>query len=142
MIQVAQLLYTFIQDARNVNTKIEALRKEALSLKRVSEAIYKLWTPNSRVTSALTTADPVLWSSVKASLDDCNETILNLNVKLERLQERGVLERGIFRRAIRTIRLNMGEDEITQHRQQIQSHCNALQCGCLMLQMYDNYHKS
>jgi len=118
-----------------VDANIKGLHDEALGLSRISDAIHKTWTGNVKVTAACAKDETELWSSVKASLDDCQEMVARLSESLHQLDERNMFERGIFKKAVRTARLNMRTKDIDQYRRQIHSHCNVMQSGLIMIQM-------
>ena len=133
--QVVCTLYTFLGESRNVDANVKGLHDEALALSRISEAIQKAWTGNARVVEVCAKNDKELWSSVKISLDDCLATVARLSEQLNQLEERNILERGFFKKAVRTARLNMRTKDIDQYRRQIHSHCNVMQGGLIMIQM-------
>lgn len=105
------------------------------SLTRISEAIQSTWKLNSRVAANQMGENGGLWLSVKASLDDCNETIKRLAESVEQAQKKSFLDHGFLISSSRAVRFNLRVKDIDQFRLQIHSHSNAMQTGFMMIQM-------
>ena len=130
---MSSVLYTFIEDARTVDTHLSGLYDEVVSLSNVLDAISRSWTNNARVASARTLSEPQLWNSVNTSLEDCKNTLLKLERILSNVQNKSFLERGMLKQPVKTVKLNLRMKDITYFRQQLQSYGNAMQSALLMI---------
>lgn len=125
-------IYTFVDDARNVDSNVNDLLQELLGLSRVLEAISQSWTQNP-IIATQAHSDGNLWSSVRASLDDCKSTLAKLDKKLDDIQKSSFLGRGFFRKPTKLIKLNMNMKDILVFKQQIHSYNGAMQSALQMI---------
>jgi len=138
--QLSASLYSFIDDARSVDTTVTGLCDELLGLSRVLDAISKSWKQNTLITIAQTDPDGDLWVSVKSSLDDCKSTLEKFKQKLDEVNGNSFLGRGFLRRPTKQIKLNMMMTAITAFRNQVNSYNSGMQSAlqminvCLLLQ--------
>jgi hypothetical protein len=129
---VTTTIYSFASNGRNIDSNVGDLLQEVQGLSRVSEAISQTWSNNPQIAIA-SNSDRDLWSSVRASLDDCQKTLKRLDKKLDELQASSFLGRGFLRRPTKLIKLNMSMKDITTFKQQIHSHSNGMQSALLMI---------
>ena len=129
---VSTRLYKLIDATKNVDRSVKELQGEVDSLSRALESIKPvLKTQTDSV--AEKRADPdeskEIWSSVQDTLSDCQATLDHLQQSLVDVSSKGV---SIGRQAVKTVKLNMKQDDINSTRAQVRSHTAALQ---IMLQM-------
>jgi hypothetical protein len=74
-----------------------------------------------------------LWVSVKASLDDCKNTLGKFDTKLDEVRTGGFLGRGFLRKPIKLVKLNMKMKDILLFKQQVHSYNNAVQSALQMI---------
>ncbi len=115
---------------------MDDLLREIQGLSRGAEAIGTAWTKNPKIVTAQTGTDGNLWSSVEASLEDCQLTLARLNSKLDELKKGSVFGRGFLRKPTKLVMLNMRIKDITAFKDQIQSYNNAMQSALLMINVY------
>lgn len=132
-VKIYSVLWSLVENIRNVDSNIAGLYEEIKGLSQVLEAINKSWNP--KATAALRQADPegTLWATVKASLDDCRATLEKLEKELDGAQANGVFARSFLRRPLRQIRLNMKMSDIIVYKQRVQSHNSAMQSALQMI---------
>jgi hypothetical protein len=133
---VAGVIYTFVEDARTVDSSVSDLLQEILGLSRVSEAISQTWTQNSMIVKAATSSNGNLWASVKASIEDCKNTLGKLDAKIEEVNTSGFLRRSLLRKPTKLIKLNMKMKDILQFKEQVHSYNNAMQSALQMITVW------
>jgi hypothetical protein len=130
---VAGAIFTFVDDARTVDSSVSDLLQEILGLSRVSEAISQTLTQHPIIATAELTNNSNLWVSVKASLDDCKNALGKLDTKLDEVQTGGFLRRGFLRKPIKLVKLKMKMKDIHLFKQQVHSYNNAMQSALQMI---------
>lgn len=135
-VQISATLYQFIDDARNVDSNITSLCDEILGLSRILDAISKSWKQSPLIVIARADPDGNLWTSVKASIDECKKTLERLDGVVNDVQRESIFGRGFFRKPTRSIRLNRKTNDILAFRQQIQSYSIGMQSALQMINVY------
>ncbi|KAF1816362.1 hypothetical protein P152DRAFT_120686 [Eremomyces bilateralis CBS 781.70] len=130
-VKISAALYTFIDDTRHVDDNLVALNDEVLGLSRVLGAICKSWKQSPLTAIAQADPDGSLWSSVKASLDDCGRTLGRLEKNVNDIQQKD----SFFGRlkVTRSIRFNLKAKDVMVFRQQIQTYNGAMQSSLQMI---------
>ena len=105
------------------------------NLAHVADSIHRGWTRNPRVSEACAKDDTELWSNVKVSLDDCQTVISRLSEGIEPENERAARESSAQSDSALRIAFELDSEDIGQFHRQIHSHCNAMQCALLTIQM-------
>ena len=123
------MIYTFVGDALSVDDSISGLCKEMVGLSRVLEA----WKQNPLLVAAQANTDGNLWIGVRASLDDCKNTLEKLEKKIDEVQKSSFLWRGFLRKPTMSIKLNMRIKDITTFKQHIHSYSSAMQSALQMI---------
>jgi hypothetical protein len=132
-IKISTVLYTFIDNTRNVDSNVAGLYEEVKGLLQVLEAINKSWNQNSATVLRQVDLGGTLWSTVKASLDDCRTTLEKLDNELNEVQATGFLGRSFLRRPVTQIKFNMRMTDITVYKQRVHSHNSAMQSALQMI---------
>jgi hypothetical protein len=128
-------LYTFIEETKNVDQAVTDLIEEVNGLNSILEAV-KLGLESDLVKFAEKRADSedsrLLWESIQGSLDNCQVTINKLEKAIVDIRPEG---KNFAKQALRRIKLNLKEDEISGFRTQIRTHTNALHMALLMVNL-------
>ncbi|KAK2813712.1 hypothetical protein FQN50_000110 [Emmonsiellopsis sp. PD_5] len=132
-VKVSALLYTFVDDTRHVDSNVTGLCDEVLGLSRVLDAISKTWANIPLIAFVRSDPNGELWVNVKASVEDCQETITNLDKELASIRKGSRFGRGFMRKPTKQIKLNMKMHDIQLFRQQIQSHTAGMQSALQMI---------
>ena len=132
--QISGLIYTFIDDARQIDSTMNDLLQEILGLSRVSKAVSGAWKDNPMIATAQVQSEGDLWGSVKSSLDDCEDTLRKLEKKLNEIQK-SFKKWGILKKPAKLIKLNMEMKDILLYKQQVHSYNNAMQSALQMINM-------
>ncbi|OCL14343.1 hypothetical protein AOQ84DRAFT_435739 [Glonium stellatum] len=133
-IRVYGILYTFVDDARSIDDSISGLCEEILGLSRVLKALSQAWNQNPLLVAAQANTDGgSLWTSVQASLDDCENTLGKLEKKLDEVQKSSFLGRGFLRKPTMSIKLNVRMRDISAFKQQMHSYSTAMQSALQMI---------
>ena len=133
--KVSAVLYTWVDETRNVDTNVSGFCEEVLSLSRILDAIGKSIKENPIINGPGSDQDNELWSNFKVTLDDCQATLDKLNDKLEDVQNATPFGFGILRRPVKQIRLSLKMKEIEVYRQRIQHYNGAMQLPLQMINM-------
>jgi len=105
------------------------------NLAHVADEIHRSWTRNPQLSETCAKDDAELWSNVKVSLDDCHIVIGRLSAGIEPENERAALESSEQSDSAQSIIIELESEDIEQFHQQIHSHCNAMKCAWLTIQM-------
>ena len=127
-------LYEFVKSTQNVNEAVTGLVEEVNALKSILETVKQELDEAVNLPKMLTNSDnkQLLWGNIQVSLKDCKATIDKL--------EKSVVDVGpesstFAIQAVRRIKLNLMDNEITNFRTQIRTHINALQMGLQMVNL-------
>lgn len=102
---------------------------------RHCRSVSQAWKQNPLLVAAQANTDGNLWTSVRASLDDCKNTLEKLKKKIDEVQKSSFLGRGFLRKPTMSIKLNMKMRDITTFKQQIHSYNSAMQSALQMINM-------
>ena len=113
---------------------MKSLGDEVRNLAHVADSIHRSWTRNPRVSELCAKDDTELWSNVKVSLDDCQTVISRLSEGIESEHE-GAARESSAQDSARSIAFELESEDVEQFHEQIHSHCNAMQCALLTIEM-------
>ena len=120
------------QDTTNVDRSVTELQSEVDAIKKSFELVNKVVDSDLVVKAekrATREERDELWSSVHGILSDCGTTLTRLEQSFEDFVPKGANR---LRQCIRSVRLNMKQDDIRGVRSQLKTHSSALQ---IVLQM-------
>jgi hypothetical protein len=100
------------------------------------ETISKSWKQSPLVVIAKADPDGNLWTTVKASIDDCKKTLEELDRVVNDVQKESFFGRGFMRRPTKSMRLNRKMKDILTFRQQVQSYSVGMQSALQMINVY------
>jgi hypothetical protein len=132
-LQISAILYTAIDETRNVDTNIKNLYDEVLILSGVLDAISKSWSRSPLIAIARADPDGKLWVNVRTLIDECRKTLQKIEEELVDTQKDNFFSRGFMRKPSRAIKLNMKAKDIQQFRQQVQSYSTGMQSALQMI---------
>jgi hypothetical protein len=128
-------LYTFIEETKNVDQAVADLVEEVSALNSTLEAV-RLGLQSDLVKGAEKRANSedsrLLWESIQGSLDNCQATIDKLGKAIVDVRPEG---KNFAKQAVRRIKLNLKESEMSAFRTQIKTHTNALHMALLMVNL-------
>jgi hypothetical protein len=126
-------LYTFIEETKNVDQAVADLVEEVSGLNSTLEAV-RLGLQSDLVKDTDKRANSedsrLLWESIQGSLDNCQATIDKLGNAIVNVRPEG---KNFAKQAVRRIKLNLKDSEISAFRTQIKTHTNALHMALLMV---------
>ena len=131
--KLSSVLYSWVDETRNVDTNVSGFCEEILSLSRLLEAIGRSIKENPVINAPGLDQDNELWSNFNLTLDDCHTTLDKLGQKLEEVQNSTLFGLSILRRPVKQIRLSLKMKEIEVYRQRIQYYNGALQLPLQMI---------
>jgi hypothetical protein len=137
-VKITGVLYTWIDDARNVDATVSGFCEEILALSRTLEALSAAWKQNPSIEAAQAAGDGHLWRSVKMTLDDCKATLGKLDKKLDEVRGSNSLGMRIFGRVNRQIRLSLRAADVAVYRQRVQYYSGAMQLALQMISVYSH----
>jgi tetratricopeptide (TPR) repeat protein len=128
-------LYTFIEDTKHVDQAVADLVEEVNALNSILEAV-KLGLESDAVRLAEQRANSddsrLLWESIQGSLANCQLTIDRLEKAIVDIRPGS---KNFAKQAIRRLKLNLKEDEISAFRAQVRTHTNTLHMALLMVNL-------
>jgi hypothetical protein len=128
-------LYTFIEETKNIDQAVVDLVEEVNALNSILEAV-KLGLESDLVKVAEKRANSedsrLLWESIQVSLDNCQATINRLEKAIVDIRPES---KSFAKQALRRIKLNLKDDEISTFRTQVRTHTNALHMALLMVNL-------
>ena len=127
----------FSKQARNLKTTIRDIGQETESLGKACEAVQQQLSPigthtNDTDSNRGATAHQTLWSLIQTQTINCNETIDDLNLVIERLK---FDHANFLKQRWRTYKFNAKREDIVRIRERIRSHTAALQTLLIILNM-------
>jgi hypothetical protein len=129
-------IFTFVTNARNVDTAITTLGVEIHSLSQVLGSINDSFNDSSLASSALSSQtghEAQHWRNVQRSMDDCKNTLENLVRVLENVR-RG--SGSFLARARSQVSFGMSSAEITSLKQQIAAYRQTMQLSLQLITVY------
>ena len=113
-------LYTFISASKDVDVNVKALYDEVGALEKTSRAVEA--TLERGDLGAF--QDAMLWDDARASLGACDASLRSLQKDIRGVSSVKGEDKTMnnFGKAVAQLKLNMKEDEIRKHRDQLQSH--------------------
>lgn len=136
-IRLSKQIYTWVNQAKDVDEEVESFATEVVAYSRVLNAIdQNLRRP--AIAEAVRTSEGDFWSHVKRSLDDCNETLALLEKILGKL---GGASNNPFTKVAKNVKLGMAYEKITTLRRQINTYNSTIQLAlqmCLVSQNMNN----
>ncbi|KAI9773468.1 MAG: hypothetical protein M1840_007685 [Geoglossum simile] len=136
--QASTGLYTFVQDARNVDQSLKSFITEIESLERAIDAIrVSLQSPSLLTFEEAARDDNTgeLWKSVHAILIQCHKTLEELHQVLQDVRGR-TDEQNLFRQAFTQFKLNMNADNIVGIRSKVHTHHAAMGLALQTINVY------
>jgi hypothetical protein len=132
---ISTTLYRFIQDTKQVDSTVNALHREVNNLKRTVTAIENVL--RQPATQAVIGQDQEfhLAQAVDDSLVECRNTTERLGERLEGIRGNRPC-RGVLGQMIKQIRMNWNSNEIKTFRDQMHSHCLAMQLALQTINVY------
>jgi hypothetical protein len=132
-------LYTFIEDTKNINQAVTDLVEEVNALNSILETV-KSGLESDLVKLAEQRANSedsrLLWESIQGSLINCQSTIDRLEKAVADVRPEG---KNFAKQAVRRIKLNLKDTELTSFRTQIRTHTNTLQMALQMVNLRAAY---
>src|SRR5271170_3108910 len=111
LLQSAESLWKFIEQARNVDQSISSLQRETAGLSRTLKAISDaLDQPAIKNHRTIVQDYAIVWDSLEGSLHDCEGTATTMKAKLQGLQSTTRLS--FLSQARKQYRLGLKEEEI------------------------------
>lgn len=101
----------------------------------MTDSISKTWRRNPQIASPQSDPDGTLWTSVKASIDDCKATLEKLALALEDLQNAGSFGRGFLRRPMKQVKFSFKIKDIQVYQQRVKSYNSAMQSALSMINL-------
>jgi Fungal N-terminal domain of STAND proteins len=135
-VKISALLYTWIEETRNVDTAVSDFCEETIALSRVLDTISKSLKQSHIIVASTSGANQDLWSSLKATLDDCGSTLDKLDQKLEEVKGSAPSGLAMLRRPIKHFRLSLKIKDIALFRERIQFYNGAMQLPLQMINVY------
>jgi Fungal N-terminal domain of STAND proteins len=132
LLESAESLWRFIEQARDVDQSIRNLQRETAGLSRTLKAISDALDQTAIKDHRTIAQDyAMVWESLDGSVDDCKGTATVMQVKLEGLHSSKRLS--FLSQAWKQYRLGFKEEEIKTLRSQIQTHSTSLHLALLMI---------
>ncbi|KAF2502230.1 hypothetical protein BU16DRAFT_554302 [Lophium mytilinum] len=110
VVRASAAIYTLLESTAAIDITISGLRAELSTLSSHEEEKH-IW---------------VTFENVENILEDCEFTLARLENALPEFGGRGLLGRGIFRKPIRAVKLNLHMEEITKMRREVGSCTTAM----------------
>ena len=123
--QISSVLYTFIDDTRQVDENISSLLDEVRGLSQVLDTISKSLGHNALV--AASRKNESLWANVDSSLTECRDTLGRLHQMLRDLEDSSKGGWKMLRMSTKMIKLSMKSKDIIAFKQQVHSHYSGMQ---------------
>lgn len=134
---IASTIYTWIDDAADVDENVTSLCEEVTALSRVLESVSNAAAQAPRGVVAEIDPDDSLWASVRDTMGDIKSTLDKINHLLAEVQKSGGLfSRGFLKKPTKLIRLNLRLKDINQYRDRIKSYNNAMTSALQMINVY------
>ena len=137
--ELGQALYTFISDARGIDTTIQGFAGEVRALAAACQVVGNRLEPivkerdaDSTYTGQPSGEEDPLWACLEGQVSECQETIARLKALIQGLGRDYTKDRSFLDQAARQVKLNMKSKEVTEIRSRVQSHTSSLQ---VMLQV-------
>ena len=134
-ITISKTLYSWIDRTHKVDTTVDDLRREVLSLSTVLDAVSDGVKELRLLDTSAFDRDRKSWSCVKGHLDGCKSTLDKLQLALKKVETGVVLTRGLFRRPVKHFSLSIRTDEINVYRQRVRNHNRTMQLPLQMINM-------
>ena len=135
--KVSSTIITYIQNTLVIDTTVDALRIEIDSLAHVLDTLGSSFKDASLAGTALesqTGHEGEHWRHVKRSMDDCKATLEKFQRILDRVNK--VEVRGIMRRSIKKVKLDMKSGDIDLLKQQIAAYRRTMQLSLQLITVY------
>jgi hypothetical protein len=123
--QISASLYSFVDDARQVDSNVSSLIEEIRGLSQVLDAISKSLANNDSVGASPSTES--LLVNVDSSLKDCSNTLQKLDQMLKDLDDKGSFRMNILRKPVKQVKLNMKMKDFLAFKQRVYSHYGSMQ---------------
>jgi hypothetical protein len=136
-VRLSKQIYTWVNQTRDVDEKVESFATEVVAYSRVLCAIdQNLRRP--AIAEAVRTSEGDFWSHVKRSLDDCSKTL----ALLEKIQGKlGGASNNPFTKVVKNVKLSVAYEKVTALRRQIKTYNSTMQLAlqmCLVSQNMNN----
>lgn len=135
--KLSNTIFTYIQNTLVIDTAVDALRIEVDSLAHVLDTLGSSFKDASLAGTALelqTGHEGEHWKHVKRSMDDCKVTLENFQRMLDRVNK--VELRGIMRRSIKKVKLDLKSGDIDLLKQQIAAYRRTMQLSLQLITVY------
>jgi hypothetical protein len=134
--KISALLYIWIEETRNVDTAVSDFHEETVALSRTLDAMSKNLKQSNTAVAATSGTNDELWVSLNATLEDCENTLIKLDRKLEEVNAPPVAGLTLLRRPIKLLRLNLRMKDVAVFRERIQHYNVAMQLPLQMIGVF------
>ena len=132
---LADTLYTFVQDAKAIDTTLGVLRSDVKSLAVILESIKSLGSTSHDNLSFGEDSDfKRLWQAILAVIQDCSDTTISIQKDLGAIIGRNP-SGSLVARSIRQVRFQRRKADIDQAHLRMEAHKSNLQLGLQTLNM-------
>lgn len=135
LFQVSDAIKDFVQNAKQVDGLLESMRTDTESLASILETFKTVYQdPTAGRTLEAAKGTGILRGSVLASIQDCQDTMIELQIVLKAVA--GSSEsKSFFSQSVRQLRLNKKQFDIDKIQMRMQTHKVNLQMSLQMLNL-------